>query len=81
MVPRRRNALTEQSLQRSREPVLVLRRVYVPDQSQPLLLRRLDARLHFLGGARPAFAVDAKRVRGEATGSLNPPLRCVDVEP
>ena len=31
------------------------------DQSQPLLLRRLDGRLQYLGGARQALAVDARR--------------------
>ena len=42
------------------------------DQSQPLLLRHLEARLTFLGGARQALAVDARRVPHGRTGSVNP---------
>ena len=42
-----------------------------------LLLRRLDGRLQFLGGARQALAVEARRV---CKGSFTP-LRCVNVEP
>ena len=68
MVPRRRNARTTQTLWHSLEPVLVLHRVLVSGPSQPLLLRRLDARLQFLGGARQALAVDARRVRKDVLG-------------
>ena len=42
---------------------MVPRRVLVIGQSQPLLLRRLDRRLCFLGGARAALAVYGRRVR------------------
>ena len=38
------------------------------DQSQPLLLRRPDTRLQFLGGAHQALAVDARRVRKDVMG-------------
>ena len=38
------------------------------DQSQPLLLRRLDGRLQFFGGALQALAVDARRVRKDVIG-------------
>ena len=31
--------------------------------TKPLLLRRLDGRLRFLGGARQALAADTRRVR------------------
>ena len=52
--------------------ILVLRQVHVgfrsADQSQPLLLRRLDTRLTFLGGARQALAVDARRVGKHVIG-------------
>ena len=46
-------------------------------QSQPLLLRRLDTRLTFLGGARPSCPCGGRKegVRGR-NGSVNPlPLR------
>ena len=58
---------------------MVLRRVLV-DQSQPLLLRRLDGWLRFLGGACPALALDAKEDPQGRKGSITP-LRCVNVEP
>ena len=56
MVPRWCNAMIMQSLQRSRQLVLVLRRVLV------------NARLQFLGGARQALAEDARRVRKDVMG-------------
>ena len=43
-------------------------RFMLEDQSQPLLLPRLNARLHFLGGARQAVAVDARKVRKDVMG-------------
>jgi hypothetical protein len=46
--------MTTESLRRSCEPVLVLRRVYVG--------------LQFLGGARLALAVDVRRVRKDVRG-------------
>ena len=42
-------------------------------------LRRLDARLGFLGGARQAVAYDARGVRKDVKGP-QAPLRCVDAE-
>ena len=69
--------MTTQTLRRRRQHVLVLRLALV---SRPLLLRRLDASLPFLGGARQALAVDSRRVRKDVTGPLTP-LRCVVVEP
>ena len=54
MDPRRRNAMTTQMLQSNRVGFLRA------DQSQPLLLRCLDGRFQFLGGARQALAVDAR---------------------
>ena len=53
--------MTTQSLRPSHEPVFDLRRwIYVKlaDQSHPLLLHRLDARLQFLGGECQALAVE-----------------------
>ena len=55
--------MTTQSFQRSHELVSVLRGFTLADQSQSLLLNRLDARLTFLGGERQALAVHARRVR------------------
>ena len=81
MVSRRRNAMTTQTLWRSREPVLVLCRVLMSGQPQPLLLlRRPDARLQFLEYTHWALAVDARRVRKDIMGPYTP-LRFVDVEP
>ena len=57
MVPRSHNTRTMQTLRRSREPVLVLRR-----------LRRLNGRLTFFGGARPALVVDTRGVLKDVTG-------------
>ena len=71
MVPRRRDARTMQMLRRGREPVLVLRRVLV---SGPIAA--LEARFEFLGAARQALAVDARRVRKDVRGPLTP-MRCV----
>ena len=53
------------------------------DQSQPLLLRRLDARLHFLGGARQALAVDAKEgpVALPRLGTITEPLVLITLSP
>ena len=68
IIPRRRNVMTTQLLQRSFQPVLVLRQVYVADQSQLLLLRRLDISLQFLPAARQALAVDARRVCKDVMG-------------
>ena len=42
-------------------------------------LRRLDARLGFLGGARQAVAYDARGVRKDVKGP-QAPLRCVNAE-
>ena len=38
------------------------------DQPQTLRLHRLDERLQFLGGARQALVVDARRVRKDVRG-------------
>ena len=67
MVPRQRNIMIMQTLRRSHEHVLVLRRVLVSGQSQALLLRHLDARLQFFGGAlRPLWWMQGRK------GSVNP---------
>ena len=39
-----------------------------PLDPQPMLLRRVDGRLRFLGVARPALAVDGRRVRKDVRG-------------
>ena len=69
MVPR--NAMTKQTLQRSHGPVLVLCQV-LADQSQPLLLRRVDGRLQFLGGVRKALCGGRKEGPQGRNGSVNP---------
>ena len=56
------------SFQRSREPVLVLLWVLVSASITALLLRRLDARLRILGGARQALVFDARRIRKDVMG-------------
>ena len=58
---------------------LVLRRL--ADQSQPLLLRRLTPRLQFLGGVRHGPRGGRKEGPQGRKGSVNPPLRCVNVGP
>ena len=55
-----RNAMTTRTLRRSCKPVWVPSRVLVSGPSQPLLLRRFDASLQFLGCKRQALEVDAR---------------------
>ena len=54
MAPPPRHARSTQTRRRSREPVLVLRRVLVSGPNTALAAVRLDARLE-LGGARQAL--------------------------
>ena len=72
MLPHRHNAMTTWTLQRGREPVLVLHRVLVSGPSQPLRLRPLDARYIYLGGASQALVVDARRIHKEVMGPYPP---------
>ena len=73
MVPRSCDKTTTQTLRHSHEPLLVLRRVLVERTNHsPSLLRRLDAWLTFLVAARQALAVDARGVRKDVTGPVNP---------
>ena len=69
MVPHRRNAKTTQSLRRSREPVLVLRRVLASGPITALAAASPRRKVKtILGGARQALAVVARRVRKDVMG-------------
>ena len=64
MVPRSRNAMTTQTPQRSRERLQDL----VRGPITALAAASPDGKLRFLGGARPALAVDARRVCKDVRG-------------
>ena len=64
MVPHRRNAMTMQTLRRSRDPVLVLLRVLVSGPITALAAASPRPRLH----ARQALTVDARRVHKDVMG-------------
>ena len=65
MVPRRRNAMTTQTLRRSREPVLVLRRVLVsgPNTAPSAALSRCKVKIFWRRTFRILLAGDARRIR------------------
>ena len=60
MLPLRRNAMTMHTLRRSRDLVLVLRRVLVSGPITDLAASTLG--YNFFGGACQALVVDARRV-------------------
>ena len=76
--------MTPQTLRRIPDPFLVLRRVLVSGPITALAKKKalpknkhcLGARLHFVGGAGQALALDARRVRKEGpqgrNGSVTP---------
>ena len=63
MVPRRRKAMTTQTLRHSLEPFLVLRRFLGRRPITALAAASPRRTLPFLGSARQTLAVDARRVR------------------